>query len=246
MHQDQSLLHKPQRKTEGTHGWFSQLHCKVQDQRMVIFFKLDLGCTHWLCGYYSSNSFHNSKDFFKGLHQLNGSRFSFSIWKNKHFSSRVYLSSLPTKQTCWSVNKLACWRGCVTCAIHHVHHDGDASWWLVLNAELESDHRCWMAVPSSGRGFIGVRSPPVPELWFCWSTPQSRTWPSTSIFLYLQHTALTSFKIFPNEFVSPKCFIECNIKSWREKSMLEFGELFICINIFFVQILSGELWIYRI
>lgn len=188
----------------------------------------------------------NSKDFFKGLHQLNVSRFSFSIWKNKHFSSRVYLSNLPTKQTCLSVSKLACWHGCVTWAIHHVHHDGEASWWLALNAEYESDHRCWTGVPSSGHGFIGVRSPPVPELWFCWSTPQVGPGPQHPFSYTSSILLLLPSRFSPHEFVSPKCFTECNIKSWREKSMLEFGELFICINTFFVQILSGELWIYRI
>lgn len=51
--------------------------------------------------------------------------------------------------------------------------------------------------------------------------------------------------VSPNEFVSPKCFKEYTIKSWGERCMLESGCLFIQIHFFFVQTLSGELWMYR-
>ena len=53
-------------------------------------------------------------------------------------------------------------------------------------------------------------------------------------------------KTLPNEFVSPKYFKECNINSWREKSMLEFGYFSFGLICSLFQILPGELWMYRV
>lgn len=53
-------------------------------------------------------------------------------------------------------------------------------------------------------------------------------------------------KILPNEFVSPKYFKECNINSWREKSMLEFGYFSFGLICSLFQTLPGELWMYRV
>lgn len=109
-------------------------------------------------------------------------------------------------------------------------------WSFALNPGHKFDYRRdW---PPDGPGFIGVRSLPVLEFPDSPSRgvlgpPQSCSFPSSLL--------LISLKILLSEYVSPKCFIECNIKSWREQSMLEFGYLFIWINLFSVQRLSGEL-----
>ena len=86
--------------------------------------------------------------------------------------------------------------------------------------------------------------PTLSRMWHSWhSKPRSTCSPT---FTSYPSSLLLSYQDFTKWICFMKYFKECNINSWREKSMLEFGYFSFGLICSLFQTLPGELWMYSV